>query len=255
MPVDYSKWDNLDLSDDEDDVKIKNTTNKTAVKEVEFPAPPKVEKPQQAAGSSWNLNSWHFEESKFDKWGKDRLLELIHKAECQSVLEFSGLDLTLSFQLTASKIEGEAWTHIRKGKKVTGYNYEMQLGWLGSVTGGSNRTEIHGSLDYELTVDDDEPDVVFKINQSLPFSEQIKKSVIGFVNKQCSVMVRELSQKGGGDGWQAGAGTEAVQVGQYKKYTDGVDGTALSQEVAAKLKKGDGDNVKTKTLHTNVKTV
>lgn len=45
-----------------------------------------------------------------------------------------------------------------------------------------------------------------------------------------------------------------VQVGQYTKYTQGVDGTARSQEVASQLKKGDGDHVKQKTLHTNEKT-
>jgi hypothetical protein len=46
-----------------------------------------------------------------------------------------------------------------------------------------------------------------------------------------------------------------VQVGQYKKYTDGVDGTALSAKVAAQLQLGDGDKVKQKKLHTDVKTV
>mmetsp|Transcript_25827 Transcript_25827/g.49040 ORF Transcript_25827/g.49040 Transcript_25827/m.49040 type:complete len:253 (+) Transcript_25827:109-867(+) len=251
MPIDYNKWNNLSLSDDETD----EAPKKPAVATSNHVAAPKPDRPQEAAGSSWNLNSWHFEESNYDKWGKDRLMELLHEAVGNYTIDFNDAELDLLLTVKASKIEGEAWTHIRKGKKATGYNYEMALTWVGIVSGRDMSEQVHGSLDYELTVDDDEPDTVFKCAQNhIPFVPQVKTCLLRLVCEKCAIMVSELSKKGGGDGWKVSAETSNVQVGQYTKYTQGVDGTARSQEVASQLKKGDGDHVKQKTLHTNEKT-
>ena len=115
--------------------------------------------------------------------------------------------------------------------------------------------ELTGKVEYELTVDDDEPSVVISCEPSYPFSKEMKKCVTGFINKQCAVMVNELSQKGAGrgDGWKLDGKESNVQVGQYTKYTAGVDGTAQSIEVAARLSKT-GEGSKPKKLHTDVKT-
>lgn len=76
----------------------------------------------------------------------------------------------------------QAWTHIRKGKKATGYNYEMALTWVGIVSGRDMSEQVHGSLDYELTVDDDEPDTVFKCAQNhIPFVPQVKTCLLRYV--------------------------------------------------------------------------
>jgi hypothetical protein len=53
-------------------------------------------------------------------------------------------------------------------------------------------------VEYELTVDDDEPSVVITCEPPYPFSSQMKKCVTGFINKRCAVMVNELALKGKG---------------------------------------------------------
>uniref|UniRef100_A0A7S0QVR7 Activator of Hsp90 ATPase AHSA1-like N-terminal domain-containing protein n=1 Tax=Pyramimonas obovata TaxID=1411642 RepID=A0A7S0QVR7_9CHLO len=255
MPVDYSKWDNLDLSDDDEAPPPPPKKKIEETKAVKSAAAPKLDAPQAAAGSSWNLNSWHFEESKYDKWGEDRLRELLNKQSMDAIIQHDGLELDFHFALSLTKIEGEAWTHVKKGKKSTGYNYEMEITWMGTVQGGSQRQQCQGKVEYELTVDDDEPSVVISCEPSYPFSKQMKECVTGFINKQCAVMVKELALKGGGsgDGWKLDAKASNVQVGQYQKYTDGVDGTAKAAELAAQISKT-GDGSKQKKLHTDVKT-
>lgn len=251
MPIDYSKWDNLDDSDDDESCKPIAAPAKPA------PPPKAPAKPAEASGSQWNLNSWHFEETKLDKWGEERLRSLLDKAKHKTLIVHKAdleLELELALDIAITKIEGEAWTHIRKGKKATGYNYEMSFGWNGSVSGGTARQDVHGTLEYELTVDDDEPSFVFSCVQDVPFKKEIQSALLGFINQQCQVFVKELSDKGGGGkGWQAAPTESNVQVGQYKKYTDGVDGVAKSAEVAASLGAiGEG---KQKKLHTDVKTL
>ena len=42
---------------------------------------------------------------------------------------------------------------------MTGYNFELELSWTGSIDGGPSAHDCHGKIDYELTVDDDEPNI------------------------------------------------------------------------------------------------
>ena len=139
MVLDYSKFNNIvDSDDEEEEQQRREQEERRAAAEAArkkqqqasksnqpSSTQPKVEvsKPQEAKGSAWNMNSWHYEEQNLSKWGKQRLQSLLkHHHEC--FLEHEGLELEFNFDLSQRKVEGDCWTHIRKGKKVDGKNYD-----------------------------------------------------------------------------------------------------------------------------------
>ena len=88
---------------------------------------------QEAHGSSWNANSYHYEEKDYSSWGKKRLNELLDKVETKPGLPIthSGQDFALELKTELKMLEGDAWVNIRKGKKMTCFNYEVDLAFKG----------------------------------------------------------------------------------------------------------------------------
>ena len=216
-------------------------------------------KPVQAAGSAWNMNSWHYEERNWSKWGKDRLNELLDKADVAGTIGHDGLELELGLTFELTKSDGDSTTNIRKGKKIVIYDYELRIKFKGSVRGGDNSHEVSGVVDYELTVDDDEPDYTFKLNEDLPFKKKIETAVLAAIAERCRTFVKELTDKGGsaqGQGFASGTVQERVQVGQYNKFTAGPDGVANLQASAAEARRqGIIGDEKMKHLHNNTPTL
>ena len=213
------------------------------------------------SGSAHNANSWHFEDTNYEKWGTARLREVLDKSKFEDErLEHGGAEIRVSLTLTVLKIDGEAWAHVRKGRRVTGYSFDIELSWAGHVEGGG-RTPVNGKLKYDLTVDDDEPDVEFSCSQRFPFHKKLQGLLVGCVARQCDVFVADLKRKAAekkkpdGPGLAAGA-APAVQVGQYTKYTAGPDGVAKLQETARQYssEKGTADGNSQKHIHTDQKT-
>jgi len=220
-----------------------------------------------AAGSSWNVNNWHFEEIKLDEWGCQRLREHLHRAKVEDHIEHQGVEVELVAKLVVSSITGECWIHIRKGKKILGYNFEVKVDWAGQILGGSG-LQVHGFVEYNFTVDDEDEEIEFRMAQNVPFKDQIGRAVKAVVSKKCAAFVKELAAKepvgggGGGKGGKLEAGAN-VQVGQYQKYTEGPDGVAALQERARLVslqaeEAGDGEMKKRdhqKRLHTQAPTL
>merc|ERR1719271_2101192 len=100
------------------------------------------------------MNSWHYEEKNWSKWGKERLNALIDKAELNGTIGHDGLELELGLTFELTKCDGDSTTHIRKKKLCVIYN-------------------------YELTVDDDDPDYTFKLNEDLPFKRKVETALLG----------------------------------------------------------------------------
>ena len=76
---------------------------------------------EQAAGSLWNKNSWHWEEKDYNKWTKQRLIEII-----------SGIELSYGDKPVILKDinpTGFASISVRKGKKIVSYEFELSCGW------------------------------------------------------------------------------------------------------------------------------
>jgi len=62
------------------------------------------------------------------------LNELLDKRETKEagvVVLHQGQEFTLGLKLEMKKLEGDAWVNIRKGKKMTCFNYELDLAFKG----------------------------------------------------------------------------------------------------------------------------
>ena len=242
--ADYSKWDDIDTDSDDDAPQRKQKAAATSTPAAAGAAAPMDKagttteaKSPTASGSSWNVNSWHFEETKLDEWGKERLTALLHRASVHSHIEHLGVEVELEAYLVVKEITGECWVHIRKGKKVCGYNFDIKVDWAGKILGGSG-LQVHGFVEHSFTVDDDDDEIVFRMAQDVPFKQQIGRAVKATVAEKCDAFVKELEKKGPSGGGGAGEGLKAganVQVGQYKKYTEGPDGVAALQERARQI--------------------
>ena len=121
----------------------------------------------------------------------------------------------MTFELT--KCDGDSTTHIRKKKLCVIYDYELKIKFKGQVRGGDNAHEVSGVVNYELTVDDDDPDYTFKLNEDLPFKRKVETALLGAIADKCRVFVDELTEKGKGpaqpQGFASGETKECVQVG------------------------------------------
>eukprot|EP00802_Teleaulax_amphioxeia_P021286 Tamp_21632.p1 GENE.Tamp_21632~~Tamp_21632.p1 ORF type:complete len:208 (-),score=41.99 Tamp_21632:510-1088(-) len=114
MPIDYSKWNNLDDSDDEEEaVKPKPAAAKKAVEAGKSTVTQvKLEKPKEAQGSAWNANNYHFEEQRLDAWGRDRLKKLL-KEKANLEIAHQGQTFPFAFEFGVDKLEGlHAHTHV-----------------------------------------------------------------------------------------------------------------------------------------------
>ena len=85
----------------------------------------------------------------------------------------NGPTLDLTFNFSVDTMEADAWSHIRKGKAVVGYNVELQLSVLGKIRTASRQESIEGKLRADLMVDDTpNVDLSFSAGGTLPFSAQ-----------------------------------------------------------------------------------
>jgi len=191
MPVDYSKWDNLELSDDEEEKKAPPPKRGAAKKEEA------VKPPKQATGSAWNANNYHWEEQKLDAWGKERLQQLFAATEkAHEEIDFKGQRLSFGYNYKVSTLEGDAWTHIRKGKTVVGYNFEIVLTFSGKIKTSSREEHVAGELTADVMVDDDaDVNIDIKEGSDLPFVSSVKQCVKSEFNRRIGKFVQELGQK------------------------------------------------------------
>jgi len=93
-------------------------------------------------------------------------------------------------------LEGDAWTHIRKGKTVVGYNFEATLKLTGKVKTSSREEAVSGEMSMDLMVDND-PDleVHLKEGSGLPFAAELKKSIITHITACISQFINDLAEK------------------------------------------------------------
>eukprot|EP00277_Geminigera_cryophila_P018813 CAMPEP_0179437966 /NCGR_PEP_ID=MMETSP0799-20121207/21763_1 /TAXON_ID=46947 /ORGANISM="Geminigera cryophila, Strain CCMP2564" /LENGTH=238 /DNA_ID=CAMNT_0021219239 /DNA_START=12 /DNA_END=728 /DNA_ORIENTATION=+ len=192
MPIDYSKWDALDLSDDEEEVENSKAAKKVDTKPA---AAVKIEAPKEAQGSAWNASNYHFEEQSLDAWGRARLKALL-KQKARLEIAHEGQTFPLAFEFAVDKLEGDVWSHIRKGKTSVGYNIELEMGVSGDVTAGSRKEAVLGSMTADLMVDD-EPDYNLSLSKGigLPFTKAIQSAITNEFVTRVNTFVLELKAK------------------------------------------------------------
>eukprot|EP00288_Rhodomonas_lens_P016244 CAMPEP_0177699206 /NCGR_PEP_ID=MMETSP0484_2-20121128/5461_1 /TAXON_ID=354590 /ORGANISM="Rhodomonas lens, Strain RHODO" /LENGTH=246 /DNA_ID=CAMNT_0019210371 /DNA_START=65 /DNA_END=805 /DNA_ORIENTATION=+ len=196
MPVDYSKWDKLDCSDDSDDEKQKKPTVVKTTPAAPAPAP-KIAPPQKAAGSAWNSSNYHWEEQKLDVWGKQRLKDIFSKDKVSHRLDFNGAEIEITFSLDAFSVEGDVWTHIRKGNSVVGYNLELGISVKGKAKTSGGREEPLGmDVRGDLMVDDEiDWQIEWSAGGDLPFSKDVKNVVMARINELIASFLKDLEAK------------------------------------------------------------
>jgi len=187
--------------------------------------------------------------------------ELLDKAGTKGhvVMHYNNQDFDVDVTLEIKSIEGDAWTNIRKGKKLTCFNYELKIDFSGFIAGGSNKWDLGGKVEYEIAVDDDAPETRFAFKQRYPFQPQLQKAILGFITAKFQIFVKELSEKGETKKKEGfAANTQArIQVGQYQRYDEGPDGVAALQQTAEKYseeRRRKEDDNPGKHLHCDVKT-
>ena len=104
---------------------------------VAMPASSDIQvKKQDAFGSQWNANSYHYEERDYSSWGKKRLGELLDKVDTAKeslTVKHGAQEFSLDLKTYLKKTDGDAWVNIRKGKKMTCFNYELELAYKGAA--------------------------------------------------------------------------------------------------------------------------
>lgn len=184
--------------------------------------------------------------------------ELLDKAKVGAPFAHEANEYTTNVALTITSLEGDAWTHLRKGKLKTGYDFTFTLSWAGTVEGGSNRWPCQGKVEtYDLAMGElESPDFVFSCREKFPFRSSLEAAIVGKVKAQCKLFVGELERRAGPAPAQAPV-APVVQVGQYEKYQgEGVaDGVAALQETARKYsERAEAPGGPGKKLHTDVQT-
>jgi len=87
-------------------------------------------------GSTWNVNSWHWEEKDLAKWARLRLPELINETK---VVLPNGSEITIS---GVSRLDGDAFCNIRKGRRLYNFDYKCTINWEGKLKGADGKTVL-----------------------------------------------------------------------------------------------------------------
>jgi activator of HSP90 ATPase len=84
--------------------------------------------------STWNVNSWHWEEKEYGPHAKSYFEKIFTNLPVISevVDDISALVLT-----KVTKFEGDVYTNIRKGKRIVGYDFKIEVSWKADVNNGS----------------------------------------------------------------------------------------------------------------------
>ena len=192
MPINYSKWNSIDVSDSDEEEQLSKAFPEKKIEDSVKLAPPK-----EAIGSPWNASNFHWEEQKLDDWGKVRFRELLTSVGFKSEVSWENSRYDCSLTFSCKELEGEAWSHIRKGKSVLGYNFEVKLDFLGKIkAAGLREDQFSGELSADLMVDN-EADVECQLKQGshLPFSKELRCTVRRTFCGVLASFIAELDEK------------------------------------------------------------
>jgi len=163
-----------------------------------------IMKPEQKTkateASKWNVNNWHWENKDWSSWAKDRLTELL-TAVSVKVAGGAGT-ITVS---EVSKVEGDAYTNIRKGKKMVGFDIKISLSWKGVLRDGDG-TDIctaQGTAKVPNLCEDEDVYSVGSVTHEVQSGDShadklvaaFKKEGVEAIQAQLRAFVDELKEK------------------------------------------------------------
>nr|CAX71081.1 Activator of 90 kDa heat shock protein ATPase homolog 1 [Schistosoma japonicum]CAX76403.1 Activator of 90 kDa heat shock protein ATPase homolog 1 [Schistosoma japonicum]CAX76408.1 Activator of 90 kDa heat shock protein ATPase homolog 1 [Schistosoma japonicum] len=99
-----------------------------------------------------NVNNWHWSDKDATNWSIKTIKQLLQG----SIIEN---DLYTCKIAEVSKCEGEANVHVRKGKLIYFYEWQITIDWEGIIKGSDNKTKFKGKVEVlnlsdEYTVDE-----------------------------------------------------------------------------------------------------
>jgi activator of HSP90 ATPase len=133
-----------------------------------------------------NVNNWHWAEKDASAWSKDKLKSLLVG------LKFDGEEGECEVT-KASKVDGEATAHNRKGKLIFFYDWSIKLKWLGHWQ--DKEGEVKGEIEIPNLSDEnevEEVDVVVTVENSTKDSSQVLK---GMVHRMAPEVIRSKLQE------------------------------------------------------------
>lgn len=133
-----------------------------------------------------NVNNWHWAEKDASAWSKDKLKSLLVG------LKFAGVKGECEVT-EASKLQGEATAHNRKGKLIFFYDWSVKLKWSGELR--DNEGKVTGEIEIPNLSDEnemEEVDVIVTVEQSNKTNSQIMK---GMVHKMAPEVIRGKLQE------------------------------------------------------------
>jgi len=128
-----------EMKQKEEELKVKEM-----MKASSAPKPVDVKLEAKATdGSVWNPNNYFWEEKNYEKWGTERLKQLMQEFK-HRVFE-SDLEVT-----EVEEMKGTCGVSIRKGKKICSFDYSYKLKWkLGLVDGaGTEVAKVEGVFHF-----------------------------------------------------------------------------------------------------------
>jgi activator of HSP90 ATPase len=106
----------------------------------------------EGSGSVWNNNSYHWEQKSVETWSQDTL-----KATLGSFY-FKYENATLKIK-EVKEVKGDSSVSIRKGKKITTYDYNIKLVWKLDM-GDDTNTKVIGTIEGEYEFPEMSNDII-----------------------------------------------------------------------------------------------
>jgi len=114
--------------------------------------PEKQTKVVEGSGSVWNNNSYHWEQKSVENWSQDTLKTTL------GIFYYKYENATLKIT-EVKEIKGDSSVSIRKGKKITTYDYQIKLVWKLDMGDDAN-TKVIGSLEGEYEFPEMSNDII-----------------------------------------------------------------------------------------------
>jgi len=138
-----------------------------------------------------NVNNWHWTESDFSAWAKNRLCELLEGLKIESE--------NMSCTLSSLTISGEVSVNTRKKKTILFYELEVSFKWEGMwlASGKSAKgtvklpyiSEENDADDFEVQVAVDED-----TTEANKLKDELRKKLIPILKEKVPIMINELRE-------------------------------------------------------------
>ena len=193
-----------------------------------------------------NVNNWHWQEKDAFAWSRSRFGDLL-------AIEVPDTDGVTDLKTTGvTSLTGGAYVNRRKGKIICGYELELKMGYVGTVSG----KEVEGNVHFPYIADEnvgEEPDAKVLAAGNSDADELVKRvlraKAFPLLFKGIDTFEKELAKGGpGGEGAAPAEGGDGDSDSKGNVVTN-VSGASTASSDSTKLR-ADKTAPLSKTKHT-----